>query len=91
MSSIVKNDESGEQVFMARDDWFSAEACQLLEDACDNPAVGPEKTLAMVLHHGLGLPLSLVAKLMNTTKNVVAKQVITAKKEIRRSAATTSA
>gem|GEM_PF-5756270 len=36
----------------------------------------------MALHHGLGLPLSLVATLIKTTKYVIAKQVITGKRQI---------
>lgn len=84
MSSVCKGDQTGRQLELDRENWFSSEAIQLLEDAVENPAVGPEKMLAMLLHHGLGLPLSLVAKLTGTTKNVVAKQVISGKRSVRR-------
>lgn len=42
MASLVKHCGDGQQVDVGRDSWFSAEACQMLEDACDNPAVGPQ-------------------------------------------------
>jgi len=53
-----------------------------LQDGHENVTIEPEKALAMALHHGLGLPLSLVATLIKTTKYVIAKQVITGKRQI---------
>lgn len=84
MSSIVNADYSGDQVFLDRDNWFSAESIRMLEEACDDPKVGPERCLAMILHHGLGLPLSLVSRLLKTTKNTVAKQVISGKRRVKK-------
>lgn len=84
MSSVVMQDETGQQVDLDRSNWFSAEAISLLEAACNNPAIGPDKVLANLLHFGLGLPLSLIGRLTGSTKNVVAKQVITGRRRMRR-------
>ena len=86
MASIVSGHESGAQAQVDRENWFSAETQTLLECAADNPAIGPEKVLANILHNGLGLSLDLTAKLMNATKNQVAKQVETGIKQLGREA-----
>lgn len=54
-----------------------------LQDGHENVTIGPEKTLAMVLHHGLGLSQSLVATLTKTTKNFIGKLVITGTRRTR--------
>jgi len=94
MSSVVRTEkntdsyeESGVQVELDRESWFSAESQRMLEDACDNPEIGPTKALATLLHHGLGLSLGLIGKLMGTSKNVVAKQVQTGTRKMRESQA----
>lgn len=84
MSSVVGLEDDGAQLELDRSCWFSTEACRLLERAVDEPKIGPEKTLAVILHKGLGLPLSLVGRLMGTNKNVVAKQVISAANGLRK-------
>lgn len=84
MSSVVKADGTGEQICLDRSNWFSAEAVRLLEQSVADPTIGPERTLSMILHHGLGVPLSLVGRLIGTTKNVVAKQVISGRQRMRR-------
>ena len=86
MASVTSGHESGPEVVIDRENWFSAETQSLLESACDNPAIGPEKVLANVLHNGLGLSLGLVAKLMGTTKNVATKQIHTGEKQLKREA-----
>lgn len=83
MSSVVDRHLSGEQIALDRANHFSAESVALLERACDDPTIGPERALAMILHLGLGLPQSLVARLLHTTKNVVNKQVISGKRRVR--------
>lgn len=82
MSSVVNADYSGDQVFLDRGSWFSQQAAEWLKEAVDNPKIGPDRTLAIILHHGLGLPLELVARLTKTTKNTVAKQVISGTKRL---------
>lgn len=84
MSSVVKGDETGSQIDLGRENWFSSESIRMLEEACDNPKVGPAKTLSLLLHFGMGLPLALIAKLTGTTKNVVAKQIITGTRRLRK-------
>ncbi len=84
MSSCVKNDETGQQLFLDRENWFSGEALSLIEAAVAEPDIGPQRTLAMILHHGLGFPLSLVALLQGTTKNVTAKNVISGKRRMKK-------
>lgn len=84
MSSVASEHESGAQLFLPRECWFSAEAIALLEAACDDPAVGPRKVLSCLLHDGLGCPLSLVGRITGQTKNVVKTQVITGRRHMRR-------
>jgi hypothetical protein len=84
MSSCVKNDETGQQLFLDRENWFSGEALSLIEAAVAQNGIGPRRTLAMILHDGLGFPLSLVALLQGTTKNVVAKNVISGKRRMKK-------
>lgn len=82
MSSVVHAHESGDQVFLERESWLSQQSQAWLAEAVENPKIGPERTLAIILHHGLGLPLELVARLTKTTKNTVAKQVISGTKRL---------
>lgn len=82
MAVVAKNHESGEAVDLGRDCWFSAEAIALLERAVEKD--GADKTLALLLVYGLGLPLSLVGRLTGQTKNVVKTQVITGRKSVRK-------
>jgi hypothetical protein len=82
-SKIGSADMTGEQLDFGRTDWLSDTAQQLLEEAATNPEIGPEKTLAIVLHHGLGLSLELVSVLTGVTKNVAAKRVISGTRKLR--------
>ena len=84
MSSVVHNIATGEQLDLGRECWFSHEAVALLERACDDPRIGPDKVLAVLLHDGLGCPLALVARVQHTTKNVVKTRVIIGRTHFRR-------
>lgn len=83
MSSVVKSVLDGEQIELDRQNWLTQNATEFLAEAVDNPKIGPDRTLTILLHHGLGLPLNLVAKLLGTTKNVVAKRIITGTKRLK--------
>ena len=82
MASVTRQHQSNDQVDLPRENWFSAQALQILDAACQNPKVGPDRAVAVLLHCGLGVPLDLLARLQNTTKNTVAKRVITGKKRM---------
>jgi hypothetical protein len=84
MASIVKDCDDGQQLDLGRECWFSGEAQRMLNEAIDDPKIGPQRTLAMILHHGLGLPLSMIARLQDVTKNVTAKDVISGKRRMRK-------
>lgn len=67
----------GEQLQLGREGWLSSEAQRFLEAAIENPRIGADRALCIVLHRGLGLPLATVGRLTGRTKNVVAKSVAT--------------
>lgn len=82
MSSCVKKDGTGQQLFLDRDNWFSAETQAIIDAALKIKGVGPRRLLAVILHNGLGLSLETVAALLETTKNTITKEVIAGKAEI---------
>jgi hypothetical protein len=86
MASITQSFESGEQVHVDRENWFSAETQALLKAACENPDIGAHRVLATVLHDGLGLSLDLTAQLVGSTKSKIEKRVASGRKRMRREA-----
>lgn len=84
MAVVARQHECNESLDLGRECWFSSDAIELLQRACDHPRIGPDKVLAVLLADGLGLPLSLVAKVQHTTKNVIKTRVYVGRGQLRR-------
>ena len=66
----------------SRSSWLSHEAGSLLAEAVKDRSIGPDRTLSIILHHGLGLSVGVVAALQNTTKAVVHRRLLTGTKRL---------
>ncbi|MBX3448112.1 MAG: hypothetical protein KF777_01060 [Planctomycetaceae bacterium] len=84
MASLVEHGGDGQQLDLGRDSWLSNEAQRWLAEAMNEPKIGRQRVLTMILHNGLGIPLSMIAELLGETKNVIAKNVISGKKRMKK-------